>query len=288
MILIADSGSTKTDWRTIDSRGQVDQARTIGFNPYYQDSAAIAAELQTALLPTVKETVTDVFYYGTGCNSTESCGVVETAIRAVFPDAQKVQVNSDLLGAARALCHHEAGIACILGTGSNACLYDGREIAQLSGSLGFWLGDEGSGGYLGKTLVVRFLHGQLPVELAEKFRKRYPKVDRITVMEQAYKQPFPNRYFASFSKFLFDNRSHPVAYQIVHDAFSLFFDTYIRKFSDAAQLPIHFVGSVAFYYSDILRQIANDKGLTVRRILETPIAGLTLYHQDAESLLFGK
>ncbi|MFC5412828.1 N-acetylglucosamine kinase [Larkinella bovis] len=283
MILIADSGSTKTDWRTLSTNGEVNQARTIGFNPYYQDSAAIAAELQTSLLPSVKETVTEVFYYGTGCNSPESCGVVERAIRTVFPDAQHVQVNSDLLGAARALCHHEPGIACILGTGSNACRYDGRDIAQLSGSLGFWLGDEGSGGYLGKTLVVRFLHGQLPTELAGKFQKRYPNIDRLTVMEHAYKQPFPNRYFASFSKFLFDNRSHPVAYQIVYDAFSLFFDTYIRKFADSAQLPIHFVGSVAFYYSDILRQVANDKGFTVRRILENPIAGLTLYHQQTES-----
>ncbi|RAJ97768.1 N-acetylglucosamine kinase-like BadF-type ATPase [Larkinella arboricola] len=284
MILIADSGSTKTDWRTIDPRGQVSQARTIGFNPYYQDSAAIATELQTNLLPAVQETVTDVFYYGTGCNSEESCGVVEKAIRTVFPAVKTVEVSSDLLGAARALCGHETGIACILGTGSNACLYDGRDIAQLSGTLGFWLGDEGSGGYLGKTLVTRFLHGQLPQELADKFQKRYPKVDRLTVLDHAYKQPFPNRYFAGFSKFLFDNRSHPVAYQIVYDAFSLFFDTYIRKFSDSEQTPIHFVGSVAFYYSDILRQVANDKGLTVRRILETPIAGLTLYHQDAESL----
>lgn len=280
MILIADSGSTKTDWRILSPDRQIDQARTIGFNPYYQDSAAIAAELQTSLLPNIKETVTSVFYYGTGCNSEQSCGVVEQAIRTVFPTAETIEVNSDLLGAARALCHHDVGIACILGTGSNACLYDGRDIAQLSGTLGFWLGDEGSGGYLGKTLVVRYLHGQLPPELAEKFRKRHPKLDRLTVLDHAYKQPFPNRYFASFSKFLFDNRSHPAAYQLVYDAFSLFFDTYIRKFSNSEQLPIHFVGSVAFYYSDILRQVANDKGLTVRRILENPIAGLTLYHQE--------
>ncbi|MGA0559328.1 N-acetylglucosamine kinase [Larkinella sp. VNQ87] len=279
MILIADSGSTKTDWRTLDAQGQVGQARTIGFNPYYQDSAAIASELQTSLIPSVQETVTDVFYYGTGCNNEESCGVVERAIRTVFPDAKTVEVSSDVLGAARALCHHDTGIACILGTGSNACLYDGRTIAQLGGTLGFWLGDEGSGGYLGKTLVVRYLHGQLPPELTEKFRKRFPNVDRLTVLDQAYKQPFPNRYFASFSKFLFDNRSHPVAYQLVYDAFALFFDTYIRKFPAYEQLPIHFVGSVAFYYSDLLRQVANDKGLTVRRILENPIAGLTLYHQ---------
>ncbi|WP_128547959.1 N-acetylglucosamine kinase [Larkinella soli] len=282
MIAIADSGSTKTDWRLIDARGQVSQARTIGFNPYFQGSADIAAELRTNLLPAVPDAVTEVFYYGTGCNSEESCGVVEKALREVFPALEKVEVSSDLLGAARSLCHHEAGIACILGTGSNACLFDGENIAQLSGSLGFWLGDEGSGGYLGKTLVVRYLHGQLPDDLAGKFRKRYP-IDRITVLEHAYKQPFPNRYFAGFSKFLFDNRSHPVAYRMVYDAFSLFFDTYVRKFDAHRELPVHFVGSVAFYYSDILRQVANDKGLAVKRILENPIAGLTLYHQPVGS-----
>ncbi|WP_234735974.1 N-acetylglucosamine kinase [Tellurirhabdus bombi] len=278
MILIADSGSTKTEWRTIAPGGQIGQARTIGFNPFYQDSETIAAELQKSLLPTIDGVVSSIHYYGSGCAGPESCGVVEKALRTIFPEAETVQVGSDLLGAARALCHHEEGIACILGTGSNACLYDGQDIVQTSGSLGFWLGDEGSGGYLGKTLVTRYLHNELPEELREKFQRRYKAVDRLTVLDHAYKQPFPNRYFASFSKFLFDNRAHPVAYQMVYEAFELFIDKYIRKFDRRAELPIHFVGSVAFYYSDILRRVVSDRGLTVQRILETPIAGLTLYH----------
>jgi len=281
MILIADSGSTKTEWRLLDAQGGIEQAKTIGFNPYYQDSATIATELRAHLLPVVKKSVDEVFFYGAGCNSPESRGVVETAIRDVFSAVGRVEVDSDLLGAARALCGHDPGIACILGTGSNACLYDGQQIAQLSGTLGFWLGDEGSGGYLGKTLVVKYLHGELSPELAEKFSRRY-KIDRLTVLDHAYKQPFPNRYFASFSKFLFDNRSHPVAYEIIYNAFTQFFEKYIQKLPDYDRLPIHFVGSVAFYYSDILRQVSNDKGLTVRRILENPIAGLSLYHQPGE------
>lgn len=278
MILIADSGSTKTEWRTI-ADGQIGQAKTAGFNPYYQDSATIAAQLREHLLPAVTGSIEEVYYYGAGCNSAESCGVVEAALREVFPTIRTAEIGSDMLGAARALCNREPGIACILGTGANACLYDGRDIARPAMTLGFWLGDEGSGGYLGKTLVTRFLHGELPEDLMEKFRKRYPDVDRLTVLDRAYKQPFPNRYFASFSKFLFDNRSNPVAYGIVQDAFALFLDKYVRKFPESTSLPVHFVGSVAFYYSDILRRIAADKGLVVKHILENPIAGLTLYHQ---------
>jgi len=283
MLLLADSGSTKTEWRTIGPDGQIGQAKTVGFNPYYEDTNRITQELRTTLLPQLRaEAVQNIYFYGAGCNSPTACRIVETALQAVFPNARTVEVGSDMLGAARAVCHRQPGIACILGTGSNACLYDGRVITQTGLSLGFWLGDEGSGGYLGKALVVRYLRGELAPDLLEKFSRRYPAVERLTVLDHAYKQPFPNRYFASFSKFLFDNRSHPQVYQLVYDAFALFMDTYVRKFPDHEQLPVHFVGSVAFYYSDILRQVANDKGIALRHILENPISGLTLYHHPNE------
>lgn len=279
MILIADSGATKTEWRTITTDGQIGQARTVGISPYYQTDEAIAAELRQNLLPALSGTVTEIHYYGTGCSGPEPIATVERALRAVFPEADKVRVGSDLLGAARALCGKEPGIACILGTGSHACLYDGHDIAQPAVSLGFWLGDEGSGGYLGKTLMVHYLRGELPADLAEKFSRRYNSPDRLMVLDHAYKQPYPNRYFASFSKFLFDNRSHPFAYQLVYEAFGLFVDKYVRTFPGHQNLPVHFVGSVAFYYSDILRRVVSDKWLTPARILENPIAGLALYHQ---------
>ena len=279
MILIADSGSTKTDWRMIASTGEISQARTIGFNPYFQDADSIAAELNKSLQPLVSEAVTEVYYYGTGCGTESSCAIVQQAILQVFPEAATVSVASDLLGAARALCGHEVGIACILGTGSNSCYYDGEQIGYQIPNLGFWLGDEGSGGNLGKTLVTNYLLKDLAPELEAKFDKRFPNTTRDLVLENAYKKPFPNRYFASFSKFLFDNRSHPQAYRLVYDSFDLFFQKYICKYPDYKQLKVHFTGSVAFYYSDILRQVANDKGVTVKNIMETPIAGLTLYHQ---------
>lgn len=279
MILIADSGATKTDWRTISPDGSIGQARTIGLNPNFQDTESIINELTQNLLPHLSSVVTEIYFYGTGCAGEYACSIVEKALNTVFPSAGTVEVESDMLGAARGLCGHEMGIACILGTGANNCLYNGRDIIDKIPSLGFWLSDEGSGGYLGKTVVVSFLQKEMPADLSEKFEKRYG-LNREIVLENAYKKPFPNRYFATFSKFLFDHRSHPFAYQMVYEAFSLFLSKYVCKFEQSKTLKINFTGSVAFYYSDILRRAAADLGLTVGIIMETPIAGLTLYHQS--------
>ena len=278
MILIADSGSTKTDWRLLAADGTLRQAKTAGFNPYYQEATALHAEISQHLVPRVDERVERVHYYGAGCTGQEKCDLVRAGIGRAFPEAD-IRVESDLVAAARALCGHEPGIACILGTGSNSCLYDGQAIVANRAPLGFWLGDEGSGGHLGKTLVQRYLLGEVPPDLAGKFDQRY-HLTRLDVLDHAYSQPSPNRYFASFSKFLFDNRRHPFAYGLVYDSFTEFFNKYLAKYENYQQHQVHFVGSVAFYYSDILRQAANDQGLTVRNILESPIAGLTLYHQQ--------
>jgi glucosamine kinase len=282
--LIADSGSSKTDWRLISSDGSIQQARTIGLNPFYQNQDSIEAELRTNLLPHITNDIAEIYFYGTGCTGQEACGMVRAALQSVFATATTIEVESDMLGAARGLCGHEVGIACILGTGANNCLYDGQNIMAQIPSLGFWLGDEGSGAYLGKTLVTKYLHQELPEELSEKFTKRYA-ITRLDVLDNAYKKPFPNRYFAGFSKFLFDNRHHPVAYQMVYDAFEVFFDKYICKHPDCQRYKVHFTGSIAFYYNDILRRVASQKGITLRNVMETPIAGLTLYHQQKTTLL---
>jgi glucosamine kinase len=277
-ILIADSGSSKTDWRIIQSDGTIQQAKTIGLNPFYQNQESIVSELTVNLLPVIVGEITDIYFYGTGCTGNDACHIVRAALQTVFVSATNIEVESDTLGAARGLCGHEVGIACILGTGANNCVYDGQYITAQIPSLGFWLGDEGSGAYLGKTLVTKYLHEDLPTDLFDKFKKRYP-ITRLEVLENAYKKPFPNRYFATFSKFLFDNRSHPAAYQIIYDAFSVFFDKYVCKHSNFKSYKVHFTGSVAFYYNDILRRVATEKGVTIRNVMETPIAGLTLYHQ---------
>lgn len=281
MKLIAESGSTKTDWRTISADGQISQYKTVGFNPYYQTASTIADELRTNLLPNLPNTnIDEVFYYGTGITNDEKAEVIRQAIRMVFNNVKTIEAHSDMLAAARSLCGREAGIACILGTGSNSCFYDGVNIAFQVPPLGFWLGDEGSGGHLGKQLILSYLHKELPDDLRAKFDKRFGAKERLEIIENAYQKPYPNRYFASFSKFLFDNRQHPFVYQLVSNAFGLFFEKYLLKYPDYQKYKIHFTGSVAFYYSDILRRITAEKGCTLGVIMESPIAGLTLFHRD--------
>lgn len=277
MILIADSGSTKTDWRLILNKDEIGQAKTIGFNPYYQGTEEIAKELQENLLPQLSTSPSEIYFYGSGCSNEEKSNIVSNALKSVFPKAEKIIVNHDLLAAARALCNNEEGIACILGTGSNSCLYNGKEIVANKPSLGYILGDEGSGATLGKKIVVGYLNKDLPKHLCEKFEKRY-KTHKDEILDHVYRKPYPNRYLASFSQFLFHNLSDPYIYKLVYTSFEEFFIRNVYKYENYRNFKIHFVGSIAFYYSNILRQVANDQGLHVKNILETPISGLTLFH----------
>lgn len=276
MILIADGGSTKTDWRLIDEHGKIEQARTVGFNPYQATEEEIHHVLEQDLKPILSAIPHQIYYYGTGCGAPEKADLVHRAIQKAF-STSKVVVNHDLLAAARALCGNEPGIACILGTGSNSCLYDGEKIVEHRLSLAFILGDEGSGAVMGKNIVKKYLDEELPPHLAEKFRKRF-NPDPNEILDRVYKRPFPNRYLSEFSKFLFHNLDDPYIYQFVYDNFTEFFNKTILRYTDYQKYKVHFVGSVGFYYSNILRQVANDNGVVVKNILETPIAGLTLYH----------
>ena len=278
MKLIADSGSSKTDWRTLHRDGTIQQYKSGGINPFYQDVGEISEEISKNLKPQLPKEITDIFFYGAGCVNQEKKDVLKNALIENFPGSA-VSVENDILGAARALCHREPGIACILGTGSNSCLYNGEKIIENIRGYGFLLGDEGSGAYLGKQLVIRYLRKELPGKLHEKFKKRFP-MSEDEILSQVHTQPYPNRYLASFSKFLFHHIREPYIYQLVYDGFSLFIDKVVLKYKNADQYKVHFVGSVAFYYANILRQVANDKGITLKNILESPIAGLTLYHQS--------
>ncbi|AQG81339.1 N-acetylglucosamine kinase [Spirosoma montaniterrae] len=280
-MLIADSGSTKTDWRYLAADGQVHAFQTDGFNPYYQSTPQIVETLRAQFLPQLgNNAVSRVYYYGTGCiNSTVNQHIID-ALRAVLPDLQTVDVNSDMLGAARGAAGREPGIVCILGTGSNACCYDGNQITRGIQSLGFWLGDEGSGGYLGKTLVRQFFQEQLPTDLHDAFAARY-HLDRATLLENAYQKPYPNRYFASFTPFLSENIAHPHAVGLVTDAFTLFLQTYISRFPEATIWPVHFVGSIASYFAEQLQQALQQAGLTLGRIVKAPAEALIKYHKQA-------
>jgi glucosamine kinase len=280
MILIADSGSTKTAWRLVDNNKQIFQYSTQGFNPFFQNTAQISTELETVLLPELRKNTTDdpdqIFFYGAGCSSEDRCAVVRDSIRSQFPRSE-IFVDHDLLGAARATCGRNEGISAILGTGSNSCLYDGDQIVDHISSLGFILGDEGSGAHIGKELIRSYIYRELPDNLRKKFEERF-NPDVNVILEAVYKQPLPNRYLASYSKFVFQNSSDPFISGIVAKCFASFLDHHIRKYEGYEVLPMHVVGSVGFYYSNILRAVATEKGIFIDKVLEAPIAGLTLYH----------
>lgn len=278
-ILIADSGSTKTDWAFVNqSNGNYQSVQSAGINPFYQTTEEIIPVLQSEVVPGIVGDIQEIHFYGAGCADEKSSMPVTNALKRCFPSANIVEVASDMLGAARGLCGHEAGLACILGTGANNAFFDGSGITHSIGSLGFWLGDEGSGSYLGKTLVVHYLQNELPADLHARFVEQYPGLDRLTVLDHAYKKPYPNRYFASYSKFIAENRAHEFMQALLGNAFGLFVKKYVLKHANAAQYPVHFTGSIAYYYQDILRTVLENSGLKPGRILKSPLEGLIGYH----------
>ncbi|AKD02495.1 hypothetical protein POKO110462_12290 [Pontibacter korlensis] len=279
MILIADSGSTKTDWRLLTSDSVLGQAQTAGFNPMYQEADEIYQEVHDVLLPQLGANVpTAIYYYGAGCSTPDRNKRVENALRRVFPDAL-IDIDHDLLGAARAICGREPGIACILGTGSNTCLYNGTDIIDNVPSLGFLLGDEGSGAFMGKLLIKAFMYRELPEELATPLKNTY-NLNKDTILEALYGSSMPSRYVASFAKFMHDKQKHPIIRDMIYENFSEFFERHVLKYDGHESLPVNFVGSVAFHFSDILKQVAKKYGLCVETIIKSPIEGLILYHQE--------
>ncbi|MCE3280514.1 MAG: N-acetylglucosamine kinase [Bacteroidetes bacterium] len=282
MILIADSGSTKTDWRLIDAEKRIHQCGTQGINPYFQTKEEVTSIFEREIPENIKSIIKDqkveINFYGAGCSAEDKKQLVKEALSAAFPLAD-IFIESDMLGAARSVCGHEPGIAAILGTGMNSCYYDGKKIAENRTSLGFILGDEGSGAHLGKTLIQYYLNDELPGGLTERFNERF-KLSKNEIIDSVYKKPMPNRYLASYSKFIYQNLKEQFIIDMVSKCFREFFDKHICKYSKHKELKLSLVGSVAFYYSNILRSVAEDKGVNIDVVVETPIAGLTLYHLE--------
>jgi N-acetylglucosamine kinase-like BadF-type ATPase len=278
MILIVESGSTKTAWRLIkDPLSPYESFSSAGINPYYQTNEEITAAQAAVLGGFAGLPIQAIYYYGTGVTGEAQSEVIAAAFRPFFPSNCSLEIQNDLIAAARSLCGKEAGIACILGTGSNSGYWDGERISVQIPPLGFWLGDEGSGGHLGKLLLLSYLHGQMPIEIRAVFEKRFGVMDRLTVLDKAYKQAFPNRWFASFSKFLFDHRRDAFCYGVIEQSFEAFITLYLKRYPEGQ--TFHFTGSVAFYYSDILKKIMKRNGLTIGHVSEEPMAGLCLYHK---------
>lgn len=274
MKLIADSGSTKTAWAVAENPMHV--IKTDGVNPIFMDSDAIENTLRTQLLPNLSQTITEVYFYGAGCANQEKNDVVKQALQAVFGDI-KIEIASDLLGAARGLCGHQDGIACILGTGSNSCLYKNGNISWNVPALGFILGDEGSGAVLGKLLMGNLFKNQLPNEVKKDFEQTYG-LSMMDVIEKVYRGPLPNRFLASFGPFIAQHIAVPEMYNMVYDALESFIIRNVKQYP-YMELPVHFTGSIAYYFADILGKIASKHNIHIGNITKDPLQGLIAYHQ---------
>ncbi len=278
-ILIADSGSTKCEWCLI-SNNKNKKFITTGISPYFLNSDEIAALLQKELLPYIKnKNVTQVFFYGTGLKDNNNKRFIQSSLKRVFADAE-IEVQTDLLGAARALCKNEKGIACILGTGCNSCYYNGSKVVKNSPGLGYVLGDEGSGAYLGKKVIQHYLYNMFDEELTHAFDTTF-HTNADTILNSVYKQPQPNRYLASFAMFLAENRKHYMIENIIEDGLNDFFFTHLSKYNESWLYPVHFTGSIAFGFKDVVENLCNSYGMKLGLILKQPIDGLIAYHKQS-------
>lgn len=277
MILIADCGSTKVEWCLVNEGKAVKSLYTSGINALLMTEVEIADSIGRELMPELGDVeVSEVYFYGAGCISEETCGNVRRAIAAHIPTG-KIEVNTDLLAAARSLCGRESGIACILGTGSNSCYYDGEKIADNVSPLGYILGDEGSGAVLGRLLIGDVLKDQLPNGLCEKFLKQY-NLDRMEIIHRVYREPQANRFLASVSPFLLENMEEPAIHRLVLNEFKSFFVRNIMHYEGYRNMTINFVGSIAYYYRDVLKEAADAIDATLGTIVVSPMEGLVKYH----------
>jgi N-acetylglucosamine kinase-like BadF-type ATPase len=278
MILIADSGSTKTDWCVVDGE-ETRYCRTSGTNPVFQTGDEIEKAIREELLPQVGDEAPDaVYFYGAGCGSAEKIKSVRCAIADTLKVKGEIEVNSDMLSAARALCGHESGIACILGTGSNSCFYDGERIVKNISPLGFILGDEGSGAVLGKHFIGDLLKGQLSKTVEKRFDDIYG-LKSEDIIDRVYRCPFPNRFLASLSPFILDNITDATVHKMVLESFKSFIERNVKHY-DCKQYAVHFTGSVAYNYREVLEEAAVLTGIRIGQITKSPLEGLVNYHRS--------
>ena len=278
IILIADSGSTKAEWCLLEGKKRK-TIYTQGISPYFLTTDQIQQILAVELKKKMNNVEPDeVYYYGTGCANPENVVSIKKALKKTFSSA-KINVDHDLMGAAKALCGNEKGVACILGTGSNSCYYNGKKIIKNSPGLGFILGDEGSGAYLGKKVVQYYLYNTFDPDLMDRFNAKYHTTS-IEILDAVYKHPLPNRYLAGFVQFLIENRGHFMIENIIEDGFNDFFFNHVYKYRESWIMPIHFIGSVAFGFKDVLKDMCDSYELQLGRVLKNPMDGLVKFHKE--------
>ena len=268
--LIIDAGSTKMDWVLMEDGNVTKRFTTQGYNPNYAEKQHFVDILNNVDLP--KSDIEKIYYYGSGCLKAENAMMVGKMLQQSFPSSFPM-VTNDMMGAAHAVLGHERGIACILGTGANSCLYNGSEIVERAVSLGYVVGDEGSGCYIGKKLVRAYFYDLMPLELKHSFDEDY-HLEISDFIDNVYHQPEVSKYFAKFVPFADKNRSHPYIQHLLKDCFSDFIEVFVLRYEDCHALPVSFVGSIAFYFQDLLCESLEAEGLTMGKVMRSPIDGL--------------
>lgn len=275
-ILIADSGATKTEWCLVN--GEQQTIFTEGLNPYYHTTESIKEVVQEHLLPELDEEIEEIFFYGAGCDSESKYEVLKKALEVCFPDSE-IHIEHDLLGAARACFWNEPGIACILGTGSNSCLYDGEKILEHIPSLAFILGDEGSAGYFGKQLINKYFRREIPSDLKEDLEKNYNmSLDHIT--KGLYDGDQKSRFIASYGAFLGEHSDHAFIQKMLREGFESFVSRIVLNYTNATDYEVRFIGSVAYAYQNMIKEILQKHNLKPGLFVKNPMERLVTFHTD--------
>lgn len=279
MILIADGGSTKADWIALDNdKNEVFRVRTLGLNPAVVTQNELKNRIVNMFqLMDVQAEVTEIHFYGAGCGTPKPSAILKSVLETVFIHA-KVNIAEDMLAAVYAASGNKPAIVCILGTGSNSCYYDGTTVHMNTVSLGYSVMDEASGNYFGKLLLREYFYGKMPKRIAKKFEEVYD-LDADVIKYHLYKQPNPNRYLASFAKFMFEFKEDKYIKKIIKRGFQEFFKYRVLPFGKTTDTPIYFIGSIAFYFSEILEKVAKKNHLSVTGILQRPIDNLLDFHK---------
>ena len=279
MLLLADSGSTKVDWCLVDKQGVQKEFQSVGMNPYNITHENLNKEIQAKVLPNIDASKVDkMFFYGSGCSTPQKKGEMIEIFQPYLPNTE-IHIEDDLLGSARATCGHKSGVAAILGTGSNSCLYDGEKITENLPSLGYVLCDEGAGTNIGKLVLRNYLRGQFPKDLHEEFHKENPG-EEADFLNRLYQGEVPNYYLASFAEFAIKRQNNAYCYKLIEEAFDNFFKMQVTQYTDYNKHPLNAVGSVGYYAKEVLKDVAKKYNMQVGRVIKAPVNALVEFHQE--------
>lgn len=282
MLLVADSGSSKTDWKLLLPTGGTQSFQTAGINPFFSSEKEISRILshQNQFAP-FNSQIKEIYFFGAGCNNPDRREFVSNAISSKFANAF-VSVETDLTGAAYATCGKTPGLNCVMGTESNLSFFDGTEIAEFNPSLGHVLGDEGSGTYFGIKLITDFLYDKMPSDLATLFYKQY-KINKEIIIKSIYQKPLPNSYLATYALFMSPHQENLYIRKILLNGFDEYILNNIVSYPKFKQYPTHFVGSIAYSFKEILFEVCKKYEINVGRVLQKPIDALFEFIKDRES-----